>query len=38
MNSGFEEIMSLRGRRMPEDGEVTIDVRHAAATSRAPSS
>ena len=24
MNPGFEEIMSIRGRGMPEDGEVTI--------------
>src|SRR6267143_3350168 len=24
MNQGFEEIMSIRGRGMPEDGEVTI--------------
>ena len=25
MNPGFEEIMSIRGRGMPADGEVTID-------------
>ncbi len=24
MNPGFEEVMSIRGRGMPEDGEVTI--------------
>src|SRR5205814_10553781 len=25
MNPGFEEIMNIRGRGMPADGEVTID-------------
>ena len=34
MNAGFEEIMSIRGRAMPEDGEVTITGRDPVFSAR----
>ncbi len=34
MNPGFEEIMSIRGRGMPEDGEVTIAGRDPVFSAR----